>query len=281
MKIMFLGDVVGRSGRDAVLNAVPDLRARYGLDFVVVNGENAAHGFGITPDICSSLYNAEVDCITTGNHVWDQRQIINHIDGDERLLRPLNFPAGTPGRGFSIFKLSDGRQVMVINAIARLFMELNDSPFAALDRLLERYELGRNIDAVLLDFHGEATSEKMGMGHHLDGRVSLVVGTHTHVPTSDLFILPGGTAYQTDAGMCGDYDSVIGMRKSSSTARFTQRLPTERAEPATGEATICGLLLETDDATGLAKRVTPIRMGGQLQPAIPDDSWRATAAAPA
>ena len=277
MKILFLGDLVGRTGRDAVINAVPGMRTRYGLDFVVVNGENAAHGFGITPEICTSLYNAGVDCITTGNHVWDQRQIINHIDGDGRLLRPLNFPAGTPGNGFGVYRLEDGRQVLVVNAIARLFMELNDSPFAALDKLLERYQLGRNVDTILLDFHGEATSETMAIGHYLDGRVSLVVGTHTHVPTADLHVLENGTAYQTDAGMCGDYNSVIGMEKTVSVARFTQRLPTERMSPATGEATICGLILETDDATGLAKRCAPIRMGGRLQPIEPDASWLAAA----
>tara|TARA_X000000368_G_scaffold402927_2_gene377346 strand:+ start:2073 stop:2918 length:846 start_codon:yes stop_codon:yes gene_type:complete len=273
VKILFLGDLVGRSGRDAVINAVPDLRERYGLDFVVVNGENAAHGFGITPEICNSLYAAGVDCITTGNHIWDQRQIINHIGGDGRLLRPLNFIKGTPGNGFGVYKLDDDRQVLVINAMARLFMELNDSPFDAIEKLLDRYRLGDNVQAVILDFHGEATSEKMAMGHYLDGRASLVVGTHTHVPTADLHILAGGTAYQTDAGMCGDYDSVIGMEKTVSLAKFTQRLPTERMSPATGEATISGLLLETDDATGLAKRVTPLRMGGALQPATPDASW--------
>ncbi|MEO0393770.1 MAG: TIGR00282 family metallophosphoesterase [Pseudomonadota bacterium] len=278
MKILFLGDVVGRGGRDAVLAAVPMLRKRYGVDFVIVNGENAAHGFGITPDMCAKFYEAEIDCITTGNHVWDQDKIINYIDSDGRLLRPINFPANTPGHGFGLYKLSDGRQILVVNAIARLFMELNDSPFAAMDKLLARYQLQQNIDAIILDFHSEATSEAMAMGHHLDGRVSLVVGTHTHVPTADLHILKGGTAYQTDAGMCGDYDSVIGMEKAPSTARFVQRLPTGRHQPAMGEATVCGLLLETDDSTGLAKRCTPIRRGGRLQPVEPDASWQVEAA---
>jgi len=279
MKILFLGDILGRAGRDAVIATVPELRRQYGLDFVIVNGENAAHGFGITPEICASLYAVGVDCITTGNHVWDQRQIINHIDGDPKLLRPLNFSDGTPGRGFNTYRLADGRQVLVINAMARLFMELNDDPFAAVDKVLSRFQLGRTVQAVVLDFHGEATSEKMAMGHYLDGRASLVVGTHTHVPTADLHILKGGTAYQTDAGMCGDYDSVIGMEKTISLARFTQRLPTDRMSPSGGEATVCGLLLETDDATGLARRVAPLRIGGMLQPMRPDASWEAAAVA--
>lgn len=273
MKLLFLGDIMGRSGRDAVIDAVPGLRARFGLDFVVVNGENSAHGFGITPEICASLYAAGVDCITTGNHVWDQRQIINHIDGDVRLLRPLNFMAGTPGRGFHVYRTASDKRVLVINAMARLFMELNDDPFRAIDQLLDRHRLGRDVDAIMLDFHGEATSEKMAMGHYLDGRVTLVVGTHTHVPTADLHIMAGGTAYQSDAGMCGDYDSVIGMDKAISLAKFTQRLPTDRMNPASGDATLSGLLVETDETTGLARRVAPLRRGGCLLPAEPEDEW--------
>lgn len=266
MRILFLGDVVGRTGRDAVTGAIPDLRQSLNLDFVIVNGENAAHGFGISPDICKQFYDVGVDCLTTGNHVWDQRTIINHIAQDHRLLRPLNFPDGSMGRGYEIYSLKDGRKIMVVNLMARLFMELTDNPFTVLDKLLNRVRLGHDVQAIVLDFHGEATAEKMAMGHFCDGRVSLVVGTHTHVPTADAQILPNGTAYQTDAGMCGDYDSVIGMEKAPALARFIQRMPTDRLSPALGEASLCGVIVETDDKTGLAISVQPFRRGGRLHP---------------
>ena len=254
MKIMIVGDVVGRSGRDAVAKHLPALRAQLDLDFVIVNGENAAHGFGITEAICNDLYAQGADVITTGNHVWDQREIMNYIDGDDRLLRPLNFPAGTPGKGAGVFETKDGRKVMVVHAMCRLFMDPLDDPFAG---------------AILLDLHGEASSEKMAMAHFLDGRVSAVVGTHTHVPTADAQVFKGGTAYQTDLGMTGDYDSVIGMQKENATARFTTKLPQGRLEPASGEATFCAMYLETDDGTGLATRAEPVRLGGRLAPAVP------------
>jgi metallophosphoesterase (TIGR00282 family) len=267
MRILFLGDVVGRAGRDAVVAAVPVLRTQHSLDFIIVNGENAAHGFGISPEICLQFYAAGVDCVTTGNHIWDQRAIINHIGQDRQLLRPLNFP-GAMGRGFEIYSLKDGRRILVVNAMARLFMELTDNPFTAIDQLLIKNRLGSDVQAIVLDFHGEATAEKMAMGHFCDGRVSLVVGTHTHIPTADAQILPGGTAYQTDAGMCGDYNSVIGMEKAPAIARFVQRMPTDKLSPASGEASVCGLIVETDDVTGLAKSIQPLRMGGQLQPTV-------------
>ena len=266
MRILFLGDVVGRTGRDAVVAALPDLRARHRLDFVIVNGENSAHGFGISPEICQQFYAAGVDCLTTGNHVWDQRAIINHIGQDRQLLRPLNFPEGAMGRGAEIYTLKDGRRILVVNLMARLFMELTDNPFTAIDRLLDKNRLGRDVHAIVLDFHGEASAEKMAMGHFCDGRVSLVVGTHTHIPTADAQILPGGTAYQTDAGMCGDYDSVIGMEKAPAIARFIQRMPTDRLSPASGEPSLCGLIVETDDVTGMAISIAPLRQGGRLQP---------------
>ena len=269
MKILFLGDIVGRSGRDAVVDQVPELRKKLGLDFVVANGENAAGGFGITGKICQSVYGAGVDVITTGNHVWDQREIIPYIDGVPRLLRPQNFPKGTPGKGMGVYKTLDGRTVVVMHVMLRLFMDPLDDPFACVDTMLANHQLGRTANAILLDLHGEASSEKQAMAYHCDGRVSLVVGTHTQVPTADARILPKGTGYLTDLGMCGDYHSVIGMQHEGSVYRFTRKLPTERLAPADGEATLCGVVVETDDATGRAKRVSPLRVGGILEPAMP------------
>jgi 2',3'-cyclic-nucleotide 2'-phosphodiesterase len=269
MRVLLCGDVVGRSGREAITAQVPRLRRELGLDLVVVNGENAAHGFGITDRICAEFYEAGVDVITTGNHVWDRREIIPYIAADPRLLRPINFPPGTPGRGHGLFRLGDGRDVLVVNAMARLFMDAIDDPFAALDRLVGAHALGA-VAAIVVDFHGEATSEKTSMGHFCDGRVSAVIGTHSHVPTADYRILAGGTAYMTDVGMCGDYDSVIGMRKDSSVQRFVRKMPGERAEVADGPATLCAVVVECDDATGLARRIAPLRVGGLLAPAWPD-----------
>jgi metallophosphoesterase (TIGR00282 family) len=263
------GDVVGKSGRQAILENIEDLRARLKADFVMVNGENAAHGFGITEKICKSFYEVGVDVITTGNHVWDQRELMNYIDSDPKLLRPINYPKGTPGAGFGIFKAATGKKVMVMNLMGRLFMDSLDDPFQAADNLFEKYNLSQGIDAIIVDMHAETTSEKMAMGHHCDGRASVVVGTHTHVPTADAQVLLGGTAYQTDMGMCGDYNSVIGMRKEEALARFTKKVPAGRLEPMEGEATLCGVFVETNDATGLAQSVEPIRIGGRLREAFP------------
>ena len=279
MRVLFLGDVVGRTGRDAVIDQLPGIRQRLAADFVVVNGENAAHGFGITARIVDELLSAGADVITTGNHVWDQREILGYIDDQPRLLRPLNYPQGAPGRGVGLFEARDGRQVLVAQAMGRLFMDPMDDPFAALDAALSPVEMPRDADAILVDFHGEASSEKTALGNYLDGRVSLVVGTHTHVPSADTRILPGGTAYQSDAGMCGDYDSVIGMKKGAPIHRFTRKTPSERLEPAEGPATVCGLLVETDDATGLAVRAEPLRVGGHLAAAWPSPKARTLAAA--
>ncbi len=271
MRLLFLGDIVGRSGREAVLGALPGLRERLLPDVVVANGENAAAGYGITVKIATEFYEAGVDCLTTGNHVWDQRELISAIDRDPRMLRPLNYPEGTPGRGATVLTTRTGRKVLVMALMGRLFMDAMDNPFVAADRLLRQYRMGPGgLDAILVDFHGEATSEKMAMGHHLDGRVSAVIGTHSHIPTADTMILAGGTGYQSDAGMCGDYDSVIGMRKELSVARFVRQLPTERLTPAEGEATVCGVLVETDDRTGLAARISPLRQGGRLSPQSPE-----------
>jgi hypothetical protein len=270
MRLLFCGDVVGRPGRDAIQAHLPGLRRALGVDFVVVNGENAAGGFGITESIVNDLLKAGADVISGGNHSWDQREAVGFIDRTPKLLRPQNYPAGTPGRGVVAFDVGHGRKVLVMNVMGRLFMDPLDDPFACVSRELERYRLGGNVHAAILDFHAEATSEKMAMGHFVDGRVSLCVGTHTHVPTADGMILPGGTAYQSDAGMCGDYDSVIGMEKRVPLERFTRKLPTERLSAASGEGTVCAVFVETDDATGLARRIAPVRVGGRLQPAMPE-----------
>ncbi len=270
MNLLFLGDIVGRSGRDGVVAHLPALRRSLDLDFVIANGENAASGFGITAKICQELYAAGVDCLTTGNHVWDQKETAGFIGGDPKLLRPVNFPEGTPGRGLGLYRTARGKSILVANLMGRLFMDPLDDPFRAAEALLSTYRLAGNADALVFDFHAEATSEKMAFAHHVDGRASLVVGTHTHVPTADHRILAKGTAYQSDAGMCGDYDSVIGMEKSVPIARFLKKMPTERLSPAMGEATICGLYVATEEKTGLARHVAPLRLGGKLAPAMPE-----------
>jgi metallophosphoesterase (TIGR00282 family) len=269
MRILILGDVVGSSGRKALAEHLPKLRRELDLDFVVVNGENAAHGFGITGPICADLYAAGADVITTGNHVWDQREIAGYIEGDPGLLRPINYPPGTPGRGAGVFPARGGRSVLVVHPMGRLYMEPLDNPFAAVEAALANHRLGVSVAAALVDIHAEATSEKMAMAHFLDGRVSAVVGSHTHVPTADARVLPGGTAYISDLGMCGDYDSVIGMEKGAATERFVRKVIGSRLEPATGPGAIAGLYVETDDTTGLSLRAEPVRIGPGLPPARP------------
>jgi len=269
VRVLFLGDINGRPARQAVIEQVPEWRRALALDFVIANGENAAAGFGITGKIAEALFDAGVDVITTGNHVWDQKEVTGVIEREPRLLRPANFPERTPGSGYGLFQASRGRQVLVINVMGRVFMDPLDDPFAAVDALLERHTLGRRCAFALVDIHAEATSEKMAMGHFCDGRASCVVGTHSHVPTADTMILPGGTAYQTDAGMCGDYDSVIGMDKEEPLRRFTRKIPGGRFTPAMGAPTLCGLVVETDDATGKAVSVSPLRSGGLLSKAQP------------
>ena len=274
MRLLFLGDIVGRAGRDAVGAALPGLREALRLDLVVVNVENASHGFGCAPAMADALFAAGADVLTLGNHAWDRRELAGYIETERRLIRPLNFAPGTPGQGFVTVDLADGRRALVLQTIGRLFMEPSDDPFRLTAELLGRYRLGGppgsgGLQAIVADLHGEATSEKMAYAHSFDGRVSLVVGTHTHCPTADHQILPGGTAYLSDAGMCGDYDSVIGMDKGVAAGRFWRRLPGERLSPADGEATVCGVFVETRDETGLAMRVEPLRMGGRLSQAMP------------
>jgi metallophosphoesterase (TIGR00282 family) len=269
MRILFLGDVVGRSGRGAVIAALPKLRERYRLDFVAVNGENAAGGFGISEAILIELLDAGADVVTTGNHVFDQREALVFIERHERLLRPINFPQGTPGKGVGLFKAKTGADVLVINAMGRVFMADLDDPFRAVERELEACSLKTGADAIVIDFHAEATSEKEAMGHFVDGRASGVIGTHTHVPTADEQVLKGGTAYISDAGMCGDFDSVLGMDKEEPLSRFLTKIPTGRFAPALGEATLCGVGIDVDDATGLARAIAPVRLGGRLSQTEP------------
>ena len=268
MRVLFLGDIVGRAARKAVIDQVPVLRRELDLDFLVVNCENAAGGFGVTPAICDDLFAAGVDVLTTGNHVWDKPEIIPYIEATPRLLRPLNMAEGTPGAGVVCVTDDGGQRLVVINAITNLFMADYDPVFPAVNGALVRNQLGRDADFIMIDIHGEATSEKMAIGHHADSRATLVVGTHTHVPTADHQILPGGTAFQTDCGMCGDYDSVIGMDKQAATARFTGANG-PRLSVALGEVTICGLLVESDQA-GLARTVAPLRRGGRLAAVTPE-----------
>ena len=269
MRLLFLGDVVGRSGRNAVLGQLPKLRERYKLDFVVINGENSAGGFGITENICNELLDAGADVVTLGNHAFDQKEALVFIERQPRLIRPINYPPGTPGRGSGIFKARNGADVLVINAMGLIFMPELADPFRAVDAEITACGLKQGADAILIDFHAEAKSEKQALGHFVDGRASCVVGTHTHAPTADERVLPGGTAFMSDAGMCGDYESVLGMMKEEPLNRFLTKIPRARMEPAMGPATISGLAVEIDDATGLATRTTGLRLGGVLTPTEP------------
>src|SRR5690348_9981129 len=269
MRILFIGDIVGRSGRAALLSRLPGLIAEWKLDLVVVNGENAAGGFGITETIYNEFVEAGADAITLGNHAWDQREALVFIERAPRLVRPLNYPKGTPGRGAVLVKAKNDAEILVMNAMGRIFMEPLDDPFTAVDRELEACALKNGADAIVIDIHAEATSEKQSMGHFADGRASLVVGTHTHAPTADHQILPAGTAFISDVGMTGDYDSVIGMAKDEPLGRFLRRISSAKFEAASGPATLCAVAVETDDRTGLAARIAPVRLGGRLEEARP------------
>jgi 2',3'-cyclic-nucleotide 2'-phosphodiesterase len=269
MRILFIGDIVGRSGRTIVIERLPALISDWKLDLVVVNGENAAGGFGITEVIYNELVDAGADAITLGNHAWDQREALVFIERAPRLIRPLNFPKGTPGRGAALIDTKNGKRALVINAMGRIFMDPLDDPFAAVERELAACALKTGADAIVIDFHCEATSEKQAMGYFTDGRASLVVGTHTHAPTADDRILPSGTAFVSDVGMTADYDSIIGMNKDEPLNRFLRKLPGAKFEASNGPATLCGLAVEIDDATGLARKVGAVRLGGILQEARP------------
>ena len=269
MRILFIGDIVGRSGRNILLDRMPKLIAEWQLDLVVVNGENAAGGFGITEAIYNEMIDAGADAITLGNHAWDQREALVFIERAPKLVRPINYPPGTPGRGSAMIDAKNGAKALVINAMGRIFMEPLDDPFTAIDRELAACPLKSGADAIIVDMHCEATSEKQSMGYLCDGRASLVIGTHTHTPTADHRILPGGTAFMSDVGMTGDYQSVIGMDKDEPLRRFLRRIPQSKFEAANGPATLSALAVETDDATGLATRVGPVRLGGVLEEARP------------
>ena len=269
MRILFIGDIVGRSGRAIVLDKLPGLVKDWKLDLVVINGENAAGGFGITETIYNELIDAGADAVTLGNHSWDQREALVFIERAPRLVRPVNYPKGTPGRGAALVECKNGQHALVINAMGRIFMDPLDDPFAAVERELSACALGDAADAVVVDMHCEASSEKQAMGYFCDGRASLVVGTHTHVPTADHRVLPGGTAFMTDAGMTGDYDTVIGMVKDEPLNRFLRKIPTAKFEPGAGPATLSGIAVETDDKTGLALSVSPVRIGGSLSQTAP------------
>ncbi|WP_099865405.1 TIGR00282 family metallophosphoesterase [Pararhizobium haloflavum] len=270
MRLLFLGDMVGRSGRMAVWNRLPGLVSDFRLDFVVVNGENAAGGFGITEEIFEETLRAGADVVTTGNHVWDQREAVEFCQRQDRFLRPANFPEGTPGRGSNVYVARNGARVLVANVMGRVFMHPDlDDPFRSAETILDACPLGEQADAVIFDFHAEATSEKQCFGHFVDGRASFVVGTHTHVPTADCQILNGGTAYMSDAGMCGDYDSSLGMDKEEPLNRFLTKMPKGRFEAAAGPATICGVCVEISDRTGLAEKIAPLRLGARLAESVP------------
>ena len=264
MKILFLGDVMGRSGRHSLRDHLPQAITDNNIDFVIANGENAAGGFGITESICNELYSYGVNVITTGNHLWDQKEITNYIDKDQNLLKPYNFAEGSPGLGFNIYELANKEKIAVINIMGNLFMRSCDNAFFKIEEVLQKIDV-KDLSFIFVDFHAEASSEKMAMGHHLDGRVTAVVGTHTHVPTADATIMEHGTAYQTDAGMCGDYDSVIGTKKQEFVRKFaTQDTERKRVPPADGVGTLCGVIIESQHDNFLAKNIQSIRIGGKI-----------------
>ncbi len=270
MRILFLGDVVGRAGRRAITENLAGLRKEWRLDFVIVNGENATSGVGLSGSHAKALLEAGADCITLGDHAFDQRDMLQFIEQEPCVLRPLNYSKAAPGKGARLFTAQNGRKVLVAQVLGQVFMKRAfDNPFSELEGLLRKYPLGGLVNASFIDIHCEATSEKMAVGHFCDGKASAVVGTHTHVPTGDAMILPGGTGYMTDAGMCGDYNSVIGMDKAEPLRRFVTGMVKDRFSPAAGEATLSGLFVETDDRTGKAVAVAPVRHGGTLEQSGP------------
>ncbi len=269
MRILFIGDIVGRAGREVVVAELPAIRQKLSIDFVIANGENAAGGFGLTRTIANEFFAIGVDVITTGNHWADQKEILGFIDDEDRILRPINYPPGTPGKGAGLFETRSGHRVLVVNPMGRVFMDSLDDPFRAVEAQLEACPLGEGADAIVIDMHAEATSEKMAMGQFCDGRASLVVGTHSHIPTADAQIFPNGTAYQTDAGACADYDSVIGMEKFEPVQRFLKKMASSRYSPANGPGTMCAVFVETG-ANGLATRIEPVRVGGRLKQSMPE-----------
>ena len=269
MRLLFLGDVVGRTGRDAISERLPGIIAQYGFDFVVINGENASHGRGLTENHYNDLRAAGADAVTLGDHAWDQRDALTYIVREPTLIRPINMPAAAPGRGANLIEGRNGHRVLVIQAQGRVFMNPVDDPFRAVEAAIAACPLGEQADAILVDFHTEATSEIQAMGFFLDGRATLVVGTHTHIPTADARILKSGTTLMADAGMCGDYNSVIGVDVEEPLNRFLTGISNGRFTPAEGEATLCGIAVETDPRTGLTTKMSPVRLGGTLSQSLP------------
>ena len=266
MKILFLGDIMGRAGRNAIISNLSVIREELALDFVIINAENATGGRGLSAKHAQEMLDAGADCITLGDHAFDQSEMIQYIENESRIVRPINFAKDAPGKGYRVFEVSRGRKILVVQVLGQVFMKrAYEDPFGKIDAILKSYPLKGQIDASVVDIHCEATSEKMAMGHWCDGRASLVIGTHTHVPTSDTMVMPKGTGYQTDAGMCGDYNSVIGMDPAEPIQRFINGMIKSRFTPSSGEATLCGVVLETDNITGLAVNVEAIRIGGKLQ----------------
>ena len=263
MRVLFLGDIVGRKGREIALKQIPLLRKSMSLDAVIVNVENAAHGFGLTPKMYEAFKNSGVDLMTMGNHTFDKKDIFPILMEKKDIIRPINYPEGTIGIGSTIYTLADGRQIALVQVLGQIFMKNNDAPYPFLDAFYNQYKLGKDVQAIVVDVHAEATSEKMAMGFLSDGRASLVAGTHTHIPTADAMILPKGTGYITDIGMCGDYWSIIGMTTDTVLPRFTGQ-QTERMEPAESQGTLCAVFIETDDTTGLCKDIYPVRIGAHL-----------------
>ena len=265
MRILFLGDIVGSSGCDSLKKNLPNIIKKKKIDFVIVNGENAANqGVGITEKICNEMFNCGVDVITTGNHVWDQKETLSHIEKENRLLRPENLIKHSPGRGFQIFNTNNNLKIGVLNLMGNIFMKNCDDAFDEAENFIKKNVLKENYDFLVVDFHGEITSEKMAISHFFDGKATLVVGTHTHVPTNDARILENGTAYQTDAGMCGDYNSVIGMNKFNSLNKFFKK-EAKKHFPATGEASLCGVIVEANIKSGLADKIEIFTYGGELK----------------
>lgn len=260
MKILFCGDVVGKSGRAVVNRRVPELKEKYSIDFVVINGENAAHGFGLTPKLFQGFLNIGADVITLGNHSFDKADINDTLETDAPLVRPMNYPENTIGHGFYILE-KDGVRICVAQLLGKVFMRPADDPFLTIRDFIQKHR--SDYDVLIVDFHAEATAEKVGMGYFLDGQAALVIGTHTHIPTTDARILPQGTGYQTDVGMCGDYNSIIGMSLDSALPRFTGTV--QRLEPASGEGTFCAILADIDPATNTCRAIKPLRLGGRLQ----------------
>jgi len=265
MRIFFLGDIVGQSGCAAIKKHLPNIIKEKKIDFVVVNGENAAdQGVGITEEIAKDLFNCGVDVITTGNHIWDQKETLKYIEIEERLLRPENLVSNSPGKGFGVYNSKNGFKIGVLNLMGNIFMKKCDDVFEAAANFIKKNSLKDNYDFLVVDFHGEITSEKMAMGYFFDGKATLLIGTHTHVPTNDARILKSGTAYQTDAGMCGDYNSVIGMNKENSLNSFMKK-DAKKHFPAEGEASLCGIIVDGNQETGLAQNIEHFIYGGELK----------------